>query len=464
MKVYDSMAKEIIPLNLPKDEVIKVFVCGPTVQDNFHVGHARTYIFFDSLVKYLRVRGYSVFYLQNITDIDDKIINRAKEEGVDYSEVSEKFISEYMQLMDLLHVDSVNFYARATLHIPEIIVQISDLVQKGYAYETSDGVYFRVSRFNDFGKLSGQNMDALKSGSRVELNEQKSDPRDFVIWKKYKTGEPYWESSWGKGRPGWHIEDTAITEKYFGPTYHIHGSGTDLIFPHHEAEIAIERSISGSPKLAEYWIHSAMININDEKMSKSLKNYVKIRDVLVDYLPEELRYALLNAQFKTSINFSPEILQEARQNVSQISILYRKLSLRGQKYKNYRGENAKIKILEDIIDKNFDFRQLFTEVLSMVGEWNRNLDLMSESEVAEALQTFYWLDSFTNIVKRGDETSFVKGTVDILLSLRKELRSKKEFRIADGIRANLKDLGIYIEDKGEETIWWTSEEKGSEKN
>nr|MDA8143336.1 hypothetical protein [Thermoplasmatales archaeon] len=176
------------------------------------------------------------------------------------------------------------------------------------------------------------------------------------------------------------------------------------------------------------------------------------------------RYALLNAQFKTSINFSPEILQEARQNVSQISILYRKLSLRGQKYKNYRGENAKIKILEDIIDKNFDFRQLFTEVLSMVGEWNRNLDLMSESEVAEALQTFYWLDSFTNIVKRGDETSFVKGTVDILLSLRKELRSKKEFRIADGIRANLKDLGIYIEDKGEETIWWTSEEKGSEKN
>ena len=272
------------------------------------------------------------------------------------------------------------------------------------------------------------------------------------------------ESSCGKGRPGWHIEDTAITEKYFGPTYHIHGSGTDLIFPHHEAEIAIERSISGSPKLAEYWIHSAMININDEKMSKSLKNYVKIRDVLVDYLPEELRYALLNAQFKTSINFSPEILQEARQNVSQISILYRKLNLKGQKYKNNRGENAKIKILEDIIDKNFDFRQLFTEILSMVGEWNRNLDLMSESEVAEALQTIYWLDSFTNIVKRGDETSFVKGAVDLLLSLRKELRSKKEFRIADGIRANLKDLGIYIEDKGEETIWWTSEEKGSEKN
>ncbi|MCL5783173.1 MAG: cysteine--tRNA ligase [Candidatus Thermoplasmatota archaeon] len=464
MKVYDSMAKEIISLNLSKDEVVKVFVCGPTVQDNFHVGHARTYIFFDSLVKYLRVRGYSVFYLQNITDIDDKIINRANEEGVDYIEVSEKFTSEYMQLMNLLHIDSVNFYARATLHIPEIINQISELVQKGYAYETSDGVYFRVSKFNDFGRLSGQNMDALKSGSRVDLNEQKSDPRDFVIWKKYKPGEPFWESPWGKGRPGWHIEDTAITEKYFGPTYHIHGSGTDLIFPHHEAEIAIERSISGSPKLADYWIHSAMININDEKMSKSLKNYVKIREVLVDYWPEELRYALLNAQFKTSINFSPEILQEARQNVNQISILYRKLSLKGRNYKNNLGENAKIKVLENILDKNIDFRQLFTEVLSMVGEWNRNLDTMNDPEVTEALQTIYWVDSFTNIVRRGSGVSSVKGAVEILLSLRKEMRSRKEFGIADGIRADLKDLGIYIEDKGEETIWWTSEEKGSDKN
>ncbi len=455
MLAYDTLSRAEIKLDLDPSRVVRVFVCGPTVQDSFHIGHARTYAFFDSVVKYLRIRGYSVFYLQNITDIDDKIINRAKEENVSYDVISKKYTQEYFDLMKALKIDSVNFYAMATRHIPEIIRQIGILVDRGLAYETSDGVYFSVMKFPDYGRLSGQDLDALRTGARVDSSEEKMDPRDFVIWKKMKPGEPYWDSPWGKGRPGWHVEDTAITEKYFGPTYDIHGAGTDLIFPHHEAEIAIERSISGEPYLARYWIHSAMINVNQEKMSKSLKNYVTIRSVLEDYLPEELRYALLNAQFRSNVNFAPQLMNEARANINAINTLYEKLKF-DLKNRASRGNNPFITIFTEIFENGLDFRNLFKNLLLQVNRWNSEFGSIGLIQKEFALEAIEWVDSFTGILPSGKGDSSGDELIALLLKLRKSMREKKDFAGADEIRKSLREMGITIEDRGEETIWWKS--------
>lgn len=453
MLAYDTLSRSERNLELNPESVVRVFVCGPTVQDSFHIGHARTYAFFDSVVKYLRGKGYSVFYLQNITDIDDKIINRAKEEKVPYEVISKRYTEEYFDLMKALKIDGVNFYAMATLHIPEIITQIQALIEKGFAYETSDGVYYRVTKFPDYGRLSGQDLEALRAGARVESSEEKQDPRDFVIWKKMKPGEPYWESPWGKGRPGWHIEDTAITEKYFGPTYDIHGAGTDLIFPHHEAEIALERSISGEPYLARYWIHSAMVNVNEEKMSKSLKNYVTIRSVLEDYLPEELRYALLNANYRSSVNFTPDLMNEARSNVGTINTIYRKLKLKQPSGVQVKLNPVILKLTE-IMDNNFDFRLLFRDLLEHIGKWNSQIEGLPTGEISIAVDTIEWVDSFTGIIPPKRDDSAVDRLIALFLKLRREMRERKDFAGADEIRKNLREMGITIEDRGEETIWW----------
>lgn len=455
MFIYDSMTRSERKLNLPKDKVVKVFVCGPTVQDKFHLGHARTYIFFDAFVKYLRISGYDVFYLQNITDIDDKIINRASEDNTTYDFISRKYTREFFEIMNILKVDSINFYAFATRHMEEIIRQISALMEKGYAYAAEDGVYFRVKRFPDYGKLWGQDLESLKTGARVEASGVKEDQRDFVIWKRMKPGEPSWKSPWGEGRPGWHVEDTAITEKYFGATYDIHGGGTDLIFPHHEAEIAIERSISGEDHLAEYWIHSAMINVDQEKMSKSLHNFVTIESALEDFTVEELRFALLNVQFRSVVSFSQEMMMEARANVTSINILYRKLksAFSGNSVEELK-ENPYEKELRESLERGFDLRALLTKLLEMVGRWNTKIDSLSMGEKDLAINTLEWVDSFAGILKRQNSTENKGKVIELALQLRRKLRENKDFETADMIRSGLRDLGIYIEDKGGETIWW----------
>ena len=454
MKIFDTLAREKITLGLPHDRMIKMYVCGPTVQDNFHIGHARTYIFFDSLAKYLRINGYRVFYLQNITDIDDKIIDRAKAENVDFQVISRRYTAEFYALMKALKIDSVNLYALATDHITEIISQVKRLVEAGFAYETGDGVYFSVSRFPDYGKLWGQDPQTLLAGTSANLREDKRDPRDFVIWKKMKPGEPYWDSPWGKGRPGWHIEDTAITEAYFGPAYNIHGGGMDLIFPHHDAEIAISRSLSGLDRLSDYWIHTGMVNVNLEKMSKSLKNFVTIREVLASYGSEEIRYALLNANFSTAINYSESLLQESRAVVNQLSILYNKMRIKAGHYVRKPGTNETIERLNGIVGDNMDFRGLFRDVMNLLGTWNASLESMSEAELLEALSVLDWLDSFTGIIRHESASTDISGPVGLLLRIRSELRSRREFQLADTIRSSLLSMGIYIEDRGAETLWW----------
>ena len=277
-----------------------------------------------------------------------------------------------------------------------------------------------------------------------------------------KPGEPYWESPWGKGRPGWHIEDTAITDRYFGPVYDIHGGGMDLIFPHHDAEIAIERSISGRDRLVNYWIHTGMINVNDEKMSKSLKNFITIREVLRSYRAEDLRFALLNANFSSSLNYSESLLQEARRNVSQISILYNKVLLKLGDSAKYRKDYDLIASLDSIIQDNMDFRSLFRDVIKLVGSWNADLEHLGKDELNQAYSVLKWVDSFAGIIRRGSSDATVSGTVELLLKIRKELRAIKQYQLADFIRSRLLEMGVYIEDNGSDTAWWVNSAEGGD--
>ena len=436
-------------------ERINMFVCGPTVYDDSHIGHARTNIFFDVIAKYLRARGYSVFYLQNITDIDDKIINRANEEGKSYSDVSDFYFKRYLSVMKALKIDSINYYARASLYIDEIEEQIKRIMKNGYAYETDDGIYFRVKKFVDYGKLSGQNINEIKANARGTINEKKEAPEDFVLWKKMKPGEPYWDSPWGKGRPGWHIEDTAITEAYFGTKYDIHGGGSDLIFPHHEAEIAQMRSISGEKYLARYWIHTGMVNINSEKMSKSLKNFIKTADVLKKYRPEVLRFAMVNSNYNTIIDYSEQLMEDSKNAVEKINILYRKL-------KDFRGVSGKYTIksdevinnLNNIMDKNFDTRTLIRELLSFVSDTNKNLEELSPESAVGAVKVIEYCDSFLSIIY--NSTMNADWIIDLAVEIRNQARKNKNYELSDYIRKELQKHNIYIEDNGNSTTWLNS--------
>ncbi|WP_297215461.1 cysteine--tRNA ligase [Thermoplasma sp.] len=452
MRFYNTLTRGIEEFREMNKGRVNIFVCGPTVQDHFHIGHARTYIFFDAVVKFLRSKGYSVFYLQNITDIDDKIINKAREMNIDPSEVAEIYFREFLEDMAVLKVNSINYFAKSTLYIPEIISQIQRLIEKGYAYETTDGVYFEVRKFSDYGQLSNQSLDQIIHGYRVAVNENKRNPEDFVLWKKRKPGEPYWESPWGPGRPGWHIEDTAITETYFGPEYDIHGGGSDLIFPHHEAEIAQMRSISGRKYLSHYWIHTGMINVNNEKMSKSLKNFVTIREVLKEYRPEDLRYALLNANYRTQLDFSKNLLEESKKQVEYINSTYRKLMNASGNKDIELDAGSIIAKMEEEASNDFDFRSVFRDLLEFAGEINRDLEDISRKSADEAAKIFRWVDVFAGILF--SENNNLSGIVEDLLNMRNRLRKERKFSEADQIREILLRNGIHIEDRGDNTIWW----------
>ncbi|KAA8922275.1 cysteine--tRNA ligase [Thermoplasma sp.] len=452
MRMYNTLTRGIEEFTEMHKGRINMFVCGPTVQDHFHIGHARTYIFFDAVAKFLRSLGYSVFYLQNITDIDDKIINRAREMNIEPHEVAEIYFREFLEDMSALKVNSVNYFAKSTLYIQEIISQINRLIEGGYAYETADGVYFEVKKFSDYGQLSNQSLDQIIHGYRVAVNENKRNPEDFVLWKKRKPGEPYWDSPWGPGRPGWHIEDTAITETYFGPEYDIHGGGSDLIFPHHEAEIAQMRAISGKKYLSHYWIHTGMINVNNEKMSKSLKNFITIREVLKEYRPEDLRYALLNANYRTQLDFSKELLEESRKQVEYLNSTFRKLAgVSGSSNLSVDPSSIINRMVNEASD-DFDFRSVFRDLLDFAGDLNREIDNLSRSSAQDAMRVFMWVDGFAGILF--PESATLTGIVNDLIEFRKRLRAERKFQEADQIRNILTGNGIHIEDTGEKTIWW----------
>lgn len=455
IKVYSTMTRQKEELKVTNNK-IKLFVCGPTVYDYSHIGHARTYISFDVIVRYLKHEGYSVFYLQNITDIDDKIIKRAKENNEDPLELSHRFEKEYLKDMETLNVSNVNFYARATEHMNEIINQIQDLIDKGYAYDTETGVYFDVSKFEDFGKLSNRNLDDLQN-TRIQIDSTKKDPKDFALWKK-QDEQPYWESPWGNGRPGWHIEDTAITEAYFGPQYDIHGGGLDLIFPHHDAEIAQMEASSGKEPLVEYWMHTGFLNVSGEKMSKSLGNFITIKELLEIVTPEVYRFFVLSTHYRSPIDFSEDTLKQAENSLKRIQntgkIIIDKLTEDNLPEGKVLDEDLELFKEEFFNAMNNDFNTpiALSNLFDFTHKINKAIssDEVSRNTLNNIVETFKDIESILgfDIIVEDDMVSDVSGDLlNIITEIREDLRSKKDWDLADKIRDELANLDITLEDK-----------------
>lgn len=317
MKIYNTLTRqkqEFVPIN--KGEV-KMYSCGPTVYDYFHIGNARPFIVFDTMRRYLEYQGYKVTFVQNFTDIDDKMIKRANEEGITVKELGERFIAEYFKDAQAIGIHKATIHPKATENIDAIINVVKKLVDNGYAYDVDGNVYFSTKKFNEYGKLSKQPLEDLEAGARIDVNEHKKDVMDFALWKKQKEGEPAWESPWGMGRPGWHIECSAMVNKYLGETIDIHSGGQDLIFPHHENEIAQSECANGKP-FANYWMHNGYININNRKMSKSLGNFFTVRDILKQYDGEVVRFFMLSAHYRNPINFDNELMEQAKSAVERV--------------------------------------------------------------------------------------------------------------------------------------------------
>ncbi|RAP52646.1 MAG: cysteine--tRNA ligase [Methanosphaera sp. rholeuAM270] len=457
IKVYNTMTREKEDLKVVNNK-LKLFVCGPTVYDFSHIGHARTYISFDVIVRYLKYKGISVFYLQNITDIDDKIINRAKENGEDPLELSHRFEKEYLEDMALLNVKNVNFYARATEHMDEIITQIQNLIEKGFAYDTETGVYFDVSKFEDFGKLSNRNLDDLQN-TRIEVDTTKKDVKDFALWKK-QDEEPYWNSPWGNGRPGWHIEDTAITESYFGPQYNIHGGGLDLIFPHHDAEIAQMEAASGKEPLVEYWMHTGFLNVRGEKMSKSLGNFITIKELLKEYSPEVYRFFVLSTHYRSPIDFSDDILKQAENSLRRIQNTGSTLLEKSND--TYLPEEDLSDISSDLdlfkkeffeaMDNDFNTPIALSSLFDFIHKVNKVLNGNEVSyntlnSIIDTLRSIEEILGFSIIVSEDVGSDLSNDLLNIITDVRQDLRAKKDWDLADKIRDNLAELDISLEDK-----------------
>lgn len=461
MKLYNTLTREKEIFKPIKENRVKMFVCGPTVYDHSHIGHARTYISFDMIARYLKYKGFSVFYLQNVTDIDDKILKRAKESSSDPQELARKFEEKYTEDMKVLGVENVNLYARATDHIPEIIQQIETLLSKGFAYETENGVYFDESKFSEFGKLSNRRIEDLNV-HRISPDSSKRNPGDFVLWKK-KDDEPFWDSPWGSGRPGWHIEDTAISEEYFGPQYDIHGGGLDLIFPHHEAEIAQMESASGKKPMVRYWMHTGFLNVMGEKMSKSLGNFITIKDLLQEYSPEVFRFFVLSTHYRSPIDFSDEIVKQSQTSLNRIYKLLGILeeliqsdietSTENDNYWENRVQKTKETFLE-AMDNDFNTPMALSILFDFIRDVNRDLNqhkiskksLKHSQELIKEFGDILGLNfSGKNSTKydRHNEEALLKLIVDI----RTKIREKQDYELSDEIRSRLNDLRIILEDR-----------------
>ena len=449
MQVYNTLTREKEDFEPIHKNRVNMFVCGPTVYDMPHIGHARTYVAFDAIARYLRYKGYQVFYLMNITDIDDKMIQRANERGISVKELARQYTDAFMQDMEALGVTSVNLYANATDHVEEIIWQVKTLIEKEYAYESNGSVYFEVRKFKGFGKLSRQKMDELKAGARVELDENKRNPEDFALWKAHKEGEPWWESPWGKGRPGWHVEDTAITFTYFGEQYDLHGGAQDLIFPHHESEIAIAESISGKEPFVKYWLHTGFLNLKGEKMSKSLGNVLTIREMIKRYPPDTLRFYFLYTHYRSPIEFSFDDLEETHRALQGMKRNAQDLMEIAKDVEPDVSEALKFRErFIEAMDDDFNTREAIATLFSLFNEANKNRDdkalaagyLKIASEIADVLGI-----KLFETRSSGKENELL----EILLEIRKRARENKDWATSDYIRDRLKDIGIIVEDSRE---------------
>ena len=462
MKVYNTLTRkkeELVPIT-PGE--IKMYACGPTVYNYIHIGNARPLCIFDILRRYLEYRGYNVKFVQNFTDIDDKIIRRANEEHVDFSEISERYIKEFWTDADGLNVRHATINPKATENIDAIIQIISTLIEKGYAYEAQGDVYFSTEKFKDYGKLSHQPLEDLEAGARIMVGEVKREPMDFAVWKAAKPGEPAWDSPWGKGRPGWHIECSAMNWRYLGDTIDIHCGGQDLIFPHHENEIAQSECFTGKP-VAHYWMHNGYINVDNVKMSKSLGNFFTVRDVAEKYGYEPIRYLLISAQYRSPINYSTDIIEQC---IAALNRLYTcrdslDFELKNAADAEHDGDKAIIdgfdKYREQFIsamDDDLNTADAIASIFELVRDINTNVVSKTPSKalVEGAIAMFDELTGVLGLVYNR-KTETLDSDVEALIEARTNARKEKNWAEADRIRDQLKEMGIVLEDTAQGVKW-----------
>jgi len=446
-----------------RDGQVNFYTCGPTVYNYFHIGNARVFVIFDIVRRYLEYRGYKVKFVQNFTDIDDKLIRRANELGVTVDEVAEKYIDAYFEDAKAIGIRAADFHPRATEFIREIINYIRGLEKKGFAYEVGGDVYFDVSKFSDYGVLSQQRLEDLEVGARVEVDERKRHPADFALWKAAKQGEPAWDSPWGQGRPGWHIECSVMSMHYLGETLDIHAGGPDLIFPHHENEIAQSQALTGKP-FAIQWMHAGYLNINQEKMSKSLGNILTVRELRERYDPIVLRYFLISAHYRSPINFSPDLLEQAASSLERLQTAF----LMVEEKLEHCQDSPMDKKDKELMQKAGETRTSFES--AMDDDFNTADALAALFELARASNTYLRqpqanmsaLEAVYSAFKdlAGEvlgllprEQESLDQEVEALIKERKRARSNKDFARADAIRDELKQMGIILEDTPEGTRW-----------
>lgn len=440
LKLFNTLTSRLEEFK-PQNEIVRIYSCGLTVQGPPHVGHIRAAITRDILLRWLIHLGYNVKAIENFTDVDDKIIKKQKELNMDWRMIADENAKKYIEMCEFLNIIKPQFYPRASQHIEEIIMLIQRLIQKGFAYEKSGDVYFRVRKFSDYGKLSKKSIDELLSGARIEPTELKEDPLDFALWKSAKPDEPYWLSPWGRGRPGWHIECSAMSMHYLGETFDIHTGGEDLIFPHHENEIAQSEGATGK-KFVQYWIHNGMVNITGEKMSKSTGRYFLIEEIIRDFSANVIRLFLLKSHYRSPIEFSKERLEEARSAYSRIQTFLDKFVEVDKNINMQRLDEFTAAMNDDL-----NTPQALGIIFELINKGYETNDI----GIAESIRQYLKILGFVEEKKETDDLS--PKLLEIILHLRNQLRKNKQYEIADELRKKLNDLGIIINDNLNESTY-----------
>lgn len=473
MKIYNTLSGKIEEFKEIEKGKVSMYVCGATVYNHPHIGNARPLIVFDTLRRYFYYLGYEVKYVSNFTDIDDKIINRANEEGVGIRDISERYIDELKKICSKLHIyDYPNINPKATEHIDDIIEFIKELIDKKAAYESDGDVYFDISYAKDYGKLSKKNIDDLISGMRIDINENKKNPLDFALWKKAKEGEPYWDAPFGKGRPGWHIECSAMSRAILGDTLDIHAGGRDISFPHHENEIAQSEALTGKP-LAHYWMHNGMVNVEGKKMSKSLGNSVYLKDILKNYDSDTLRFYMLSTHYRKPMNYTKEGMSYAENSVKKLDNAKNRIDdliLTAEEKENFMLADDERRIIEkaddiekrfkDAMDDDLNTAQSITELIFLQKLINTEINEQTSLETLKYVKEIF--NDLTRVfgilqdkknTSDEDENEIKDEEIEELIKLRNQKRAEKDFKSADELRDKLIDMGIIIKDTKEGSTW-----------
>lgn len=481
MEIYNTLTRRKESFQPREPGKVGIYVCGPTTYNFIHLGNARPLVFFDTVRRYLAYKGYDVYYIQNFTDVDDKIINRAAQEGKDFFELARRYINEYFKDADALNVRRADMHPKVSEHIPEIIEMVETLINNGFAYVVDGDVYFEVRKFDSYGSLSGRTLEDMQAGARVEVDARKRDPMDFALWKSARPGEPSWDSPWGPGRPGWHIECSVMSLKYLGANFDIHGGGFDLVFPHHENEKAQSEAATGEP-FVRYWVHNGFITVNEEKMSKSLGNFFLVRDILSKFAPEIVRFFLLSTHYRSPLDFDDEKLTSTGRGLARIKTSIRLLSESLEKNVGkgdvlVAGELSPVldslkDAFEAAMDDDFNTAlavgvlfDLAREVNTAVQKLGVALSRADKDVLQKAMDLFGTFNEVLGIFKTNDQgkmlqggmaeddSGLTEGLINLIIEVRQEARHKKDWGTADRIRDGLKGLGIILEDTPQGVRW-----------